>query len=141
VSAERAHQLAVAGDAHAMGARTPRAEAYKTPHIEARGAVGEVREIAARVAAPSAAGSASTGAPAQPVPAAPVKIGVGELSVYVEPWAAVYVNGRPVGQSPYRAKLPAGSYSVRMKNEDVDKDETVIVTVSATSPATVRRAW
>jgi hypothetical protein len=76
------------------------------------------------------------------VPASPPPIKlVGELSVFVEPWATIYVNGRAVGPSPYRAKLPIGSYSVRMTNEDVDKDETVMVTVSATAPATIRRTW
>jgi hypothetical protein len=61
--------------------------------------------------------------------------------VHVEPWATVYVNGRRVGQSPYRGRLPVGRYSVRIKNEDVDQDETVIVTVSTSAPATVRRKW
>jgi hypothetical protein len=63
------------------------------------------------------------------------------LAVYVKPWAMVSVNDRPVGQTPYRAKLPPGSYRVRMKNEDADKDEVVTVKVTPRTHATVRRTW
>jgi Protein kinase domain/PEGA domain len=65
----------------------------------------------------------------------------GELGVYVRPWALVYVDGHPMGQTPYRARLPSGSYRVRMKNDDIDKDEEVTVKVTPSVPTSVRRTW
>jgi hypothetical protein len=96
--------------------------------------------MAATRPAPGGA-TAPTIAPPAAVAAAIAPGTVGELVIHVEPWATVSVNGRSVGQTPYRAKLPAGSYRVRIQNDDVERDETITVTVSPGAPVTIRRAW
>jgi serine/threonine-protein kinase len=119
----------------AAGAEAPTAGGLTgaTGTAEPLGAIGTAEPLGeigtpAALAAPQGARVAPRRAP-------------GELAVYVKPWAMVSVNGRPVGQTPYRAKLPPGSYRVRMKNEDAEKDEVVTVTVTPGTHTTLRRTW
>ncbi|MCW5808021.1 MAG: serine/threonine protein kinase [Deltaproteobacteria bacterium] len=63
----------------------------------------------------------------------------GELAVYVKPWAIVWINGRNVGQTPYREKVPVGRYRVQLKNDD--KEETTFVVVTPDKTTTIQRTW
>lgn len=65
----------------------------------------------------------------------------GRLSVVVKPWAILWIEGKVIGQTPYRAPLPAGRYRIRITNEDAGKDETMTVTVTANKTTTVERNW
>ena len=53
-------------------------------------------------------------------------------------WADIYVDGRKIGTTPLLGQtLPAGSYSIRAKNESSGLDVTKTVTVKAGETATV----
>jgi hypothetical protein len=63
----------------------------------------------------------------------------GELSVVVLPWAEVWLDGKPLGQTPVRAKVQIGVHRVRLKNDNNDK--TVEVTVAAGKTAVIDETW
>lgn len=66
----------------------------------------------------------------------------GELAIMVTPWAAVWLNGKPVPNgTPYRTKLPAGKYRLRIANEDLGRQENVAVTVKPDETVTIERKW
>ena len=67
--------------------------------------------------------------------------GTGELAIIVKPWAMIWLNGKPSGQTPFRAPVPAGRYRVRLVNDDVAHNETTTVTVAPGRTATVERSW
>jgi eukaryotic-like serine/threonine-protein kinase len=102
---------------------------------------------AVSAAAPGAVASAArTGerAPARPPPAHHDRARVartGELAIIVTPWAMIWLNGKPSGQTPFRAPVPAGVYHVRLVNDDLDQDQTMSVTVEPDQTATVERTW
>ena len=95
--------------------------------------------------------------PAAPVPAAPVhaplpkpvagqpaqlaRKGTGELEVFVQPWAEISLDGKSVGQTPYRKRLPAGRYRLQLVNEDSGKTEAIVISVTTDQTTTIRRAW
>jgi serine/threonine-protein kinase len=66
---------------------------------------------------------------------------IGELAIIVRPWAMIWLNGKPSGQTPFRAAVPAGRYRVRLANEDAGHDEVTTVTVEPDQTATVERSW
>jgi hypothetical protein len=61
--------------------------------------------------------------------------------VSVTPWANVYLNGKPAGETPFVRQLPAGRYRVRIENKDLQKEAEEIVIVSSEAPVTVKRTW
>lgn len=65
----------------------------------------------------------------------------GELAIIVRPWAMIWLNGKPSGQTPFRAAVPAGRYRVRLANDDAGHDEVTTVTVEPDRTATVERSW
>jgi len=65
----------------------------------------------------------------------------GELAIIVRPWALIWLNGRSLGQTPFREKVAAGRYLVRIANDDVGKDETFTIVVSPENTTTVQRTW
>jgi hypothetical protein len=69
-------------------------------------------------------------------PAAP-----GELAIIVRPWATITLNGKSAGSTPYRESIASGRYRVRIQNEDLGKDETVMITVAPAQTATIERNW
>jgi hypothetical protein len=75
---------------------------------------------------------------AVPLPQA-AAIGTGSLSVVVLPWAEVWIDGKPRGQTPVRAKLPVGQHRVRLKNDTTEK--TIVVNVSAARTAVIDETW
>jgi serine/threonine-protein kinase len=65
----------------------------------------------------------------------------GELAILVKPWALVWLNGKPLNQTPYRETIPVGRYRVRLRNDDLGKDETTTVVVNADQTTTIERKW
>ena len=60
----------------------------------------------------------------------------------MRPWAAIWLNGKPLADgTPYRAQVPAGRYRVRIANDDLNKSETVVVTVEPHKTTIVERKW
>ncbi|HEX3759809.1 MAG TPA: PEGA domain-containing protein, partial [Kofleriaceae bacterium] len=59
----------------------------------------------------------------------------------VRPWAMIWLNGKPSGQTPFRSAVPAGRYRVRLVNDDAGRDEVTTVTVEPDRTATVERSW
>jgi serine/threonine-protein kinase len=95
-------------------------------------------------AAQPAARPPGDGAPPRPAPrrdriARPGR--PGELAIIVRPWAMIWLNGKPSGQTPFRAAVPAGRYRVRLANDDAGRDEIITVTVEPDQTATVERRW
>ncbi|HEU4732247.1 MAG TPA: protein kinase [Kofleriaceae bacterium] len=66
-------------------------------------------------------------------------VATGKLDVVVLPWAEVWVDGKPLGQTPVTAKVPVGTHRVRLKN-DV-KEKTVTVTVTSSRTAVIDESW
>jgi serine/threonine-protein kinase len=97
-------------------------------------------------AAPTAAAdSPGTAGRAPPRPAARRDRGrearTGELAIIVKPWAMIWLNGKPSGQTPFRGPVPAGRYRVRLVNNDVARNETTTVSVEPGQTATIERSW
>ena len=91
--------------------------------------------------APIAPGVAESGTSPRPMPVAHAKHELGQLIISVTPWALISLNGAPAGQTPFNERLPAGRYRVRITNDDLGKDETMVVVVSPETPATIQRKW
>jgi len=71
--------------------------------------------------------------------ARPDPVATGTLKVVILPWAEVWVDGKPLGQTPVRTKVAVGPHRVRLKNDATEK--TVTVTVTAAKPAVIDEAW
>jgi hypothetical protein len=121
------------------------------------GAAGPVRDAAAVIAVPAdapavplappdaAAAASAPGAPRAPTrptdagtgPAKQVELG--SLAVYVAPWALVFIDGKPHGETPVRTRVPVGVHRVRLKNDT--KDRTVTVTVTTAKETVIDETW
>lgn len=53
----------------------------------------------------------------------------------------IWLNGKPSGQTPFRAPVPVGRYRVRLANDDVGQNEITIVTVEPDQTSTIERSW
>jgi serine/threonine protein kinase len=71
--------------------------------------------------------------------ARPDPVATGTLKVVILPWAEVWVDGKPLGQTPVRTKVAVGPHRVRLKNDATEK--TVTVTVTAAKPAVIDETW
>lgn len=93
-------------------------------------------------------------APPPPVPApapAPVKHheskpkepeGFGTISVFVRPWAIVYVDGTRLRQTPVQSfKLPAGKHVIELVNEGKNRREKVQLQLKPDAAEEIRRDW
>lgn len=88
-------------------------------------------EDAVESPAPSSPVPAVTSAPATPP---------GKLDVRVRPWATVVVDGREVGQTPFRPiSLAPGKHTVRLTNPELQHDEQFEVEVRAGEINVVKR--
>jgi len=109
------------------------------------GAPSAVAVYPGRAAIEPPVSGARTGEPARPRPApGPRRERVartGELAIIVKPWAMIWLNGKPSGQTPFRGPVPAGRYRIRIANDDVGHDEITVVTVEPDRTATVERSW
>ena len=72
---------------------------------------------------------------------APTKQDRGELAIYVNPWALIWLDGKPLGQTPLNQKVAAGRHRLRIANEDLGKDESLTVTITADQKFTIQRTW
>jgi hypothetical protein len=65
------------------------------------------------------------------------------LRVSVSPWAEVSIAGRrEVQTTPAKIELPAGTYRVTLRNEDLGRHEVVVVEVEPGGrPAVIVRHW
>lgn len=89
--------------------------------------------------APSSA--PDTGSSRSPGPAAVSTKELGQLAILVRPWAAITLNGKASGATPYRQNVPAGRYRIRLSNEDIGQSEVLNVTVEPNQTTTVERKW
>jgi eukaryotic-like serine/threonine-protein kinase len=131
------------------GAADARLPAASEPGVVRSAATGPAHEAArARGIAPSGpavrgpdAAAVGVAGPRAARPARKHAVRTGELAILVRPWALIWLNGRPRGQTPFRAAVPAGRYQVRIVNDDVGQLETTIVVVEAGRTATLERSW
>ncbi len=65
----------------------------------------------------------------------------GRLRVVVDPWAEIFVDETGHGEAPKTLELPAGEYRLRLRNPELDRDETVTVVVKPGRTTTIRRSW
>jgi hypothetical protein len=107
-------------------------------------AVGDAGTVEPASSPPPAAPVPPRSAPEKPAATPPAQIsrkGSGELEVFVQPWADLWLDGKHLGQTPFRQALPAGRYQLRLANEDSGKSETIAITVTADQTTTIRRTW
>ncbi|HEY1550182.1 MAG TPA: protein kinase, partial [Kofleriaceae bacterium] len=68
--------------------------------------------------------------------------GWGELAIFVHPYAEIWIDGQPQHQTPFREKhFPAGKHKLRLFNEDLNKDETTMISVPPDQTTTIERSW
>jgi len=121
-----------------------------------RAAEGRPAAVAAGAGAPGVKAAPTSRAPISaparsPAAAAPLPVPhrerivragrTGELAIIVKPWALIWLNGKPRGQTPFRAPVPEGHYRIRIANDDVGQDETTTITVVAGETSTIERSW
>jgi hypothetical protein len=105
------------------------------------------------VAPPPAPAAPVAAAPAAPAPkdkhehhaAAPKTkepAGKGTLSVFVRPWAIVYVDGNRLRQTPVQAyELPAGKHKIELVNDPKGKKEKLEITIEPNQSQEIRKDW
>ncbi|MGN6111074.1 MAG: PEGA domain-containing protein, partial [Kofleriaceae bacterium] len=72
-------------------------------------------------------------------PAAPV--GRGQLLILVSPWAAVWIDGKLWGQTPFRESVPAGKHRLKLVHEDSGRTERTTITIKAGETLKIERDW
>jgi serine/threonine-protein kinase len=119
-------------------AATPPAEAARPP----AGPSPATAPAPQRTAEPPRPPSIPAGGNRPPAAAAaPAIRKTGELAVIVRPWAMIWLNGKSLGQTPFRENIAAGRYRLRLSNDDAGKDETTLITVAPDQTTTVQRSW
>jgi hypothetical protein len=74
--------------------------------------------------------------PPAPTPAAAAP---GKLAVHVQPWADVVIDGHDYGVTPLAPiSLLAGNHEVRLRNDELHVDRTVVVTVRGGEQGTIK---
>jgi hypothetical protein len=69
---------------------------------------------------PTSAPSGPAPGGAESAPAPPAAAAPGFLTVVVEPWGRVFIDGRLVGETPLgKQQLPAGEHQLRLENDNV----------------------
>jgi len=64
-----------------------------------------------------------------------VVVGKGKVEFRVRPWATVFLDGKPLGQTPFDpVEAWEGKHSVKLVNKDLKKEVTVELTVVAGKP-------
>ncbi len=67
--------------------------------------------------------------------------GTGSLSVSVSPWAQVKVDGEDWKLTPVKRVIAAGRHKVVLRNPDLQKSETITITVRAGHEKSIDRDW
>ena len=66
----------------------------------------------------------------------------GSVSVFVFPWAEVFIGRRRIGVTPIREyPLTAGRHRVVLRNEELGKEETTQINVKPEQALRIRRDW
>ncbi|HEX3474621.1 MAG TPA: protein kinase [Kofleriaceae bacterium] len=118
--------------------------AVQTPPSGARSAepvAASARAESARSGTPRPADPRTDSHTRPPSTATSSALKKGELAIIVKPWALIWLNGKSLGQTPFREAIPAGRYRLRIANDDAGKDETTLVTVNPDQTTTVQRSW
>jgi hypothetical protein len=77
----------------------------------------------------------------QPV-AAKEPAGKGTISVFVRPWAIVYVDGGRLRQTPIQAyELPSGKHVLELVNDPKGKREKMMITLKPGESQEIRKDW
>jgi serine/threonine protein kinase len=77
------------------------------------------------LAAPAASQVALATLPERPAPTPSPETPSGILIVAINPWAAVWVDGKAYGETPIHVKLPPGTHRVRIANQRATRTLTV----------------
>ncbi|MCA9582547.1 MAG: PEGA domain-containing protein, partial [Myxococcales bacterium] len=68
--------------------------------------------------------------PQEPTPTKAPSSGTGTLQINTRPWSTVYLDGRAVGNTPWRdTKLQAGSHRITLVNPDFNIRKTITVEI------------
>jgi hypothetical protein len=68
--------------------------------------------------------------------------GKGTISVFVRPWAIVFVDGTRLRQTPVQAyELPAGKHNIEIANDGKGKREKIPLLLKAGESQEIRRDW
>jgi len=70
---------------------------------------------------------------------APERIAPGRLVVYAEPWGNVWIDGEPVGRSPFRERLKPGLYTVQVGDTYPEGPKRVRISSGKTREVLIRR--
>ena len=104
---------------------------YVTETVEVKAAAGE--KVVRKVQLKAVPSRPSRPTPAKPTPARtdpPEQTGPGTLSLRTIPWAKLYVDGKPVGQTPvYKISVAAGRHTLRAVNPAAGVDVTRTINV------------
>ncbi|MEO7730315.1 MAG: PEGA domain-containing protein, partial [Kofleriaceae bacterium] len=65
----------------------------------------------------------------------------GELAIIVTPPARIWLDGKPLGQTPLRTIVAAGRHSVQIASDATGRGETAIITIAPDQIATLERHW
>ncbi|MCC6993215.1 MAG: protein kinase [Deltaproteobacteria bacterium] len=65
--------------------------------------------------------------------------GSGTLILSADPWADIYIDGKPYKSTPNSVKLPAGKHKVVLRNDDLDKKVSFTVTIEADKTTSVSK--
>jgi len=80
--------------------------------------------------------------PKTPEPAATKPQARGRLTVHVDPFADVWIDGRFTSTTPIdNLALPVGKHRVRLVNEAGARDETIVVTIDVAQTLLVEKSW
>jgi hypothetical protein len=79
--------------------------------------------------------------PHTPPPAAG-KVVMSPISVFVHPWAIVYVDGTRIHQTPLNSyNLSVGKHVIELVNESKNRREKIPIVVKPNDPQEIRREW
>jgi hypothetical protein len=69
-------------------------------------------------------------------------VGTGTLSIFVRPWAIVFVDGNRIRQTPIQAfQLTAGKHTIELVNDGRHRHEKLSVTVRPGQAQDIKRNW
>jgi hypothetical protein len=112
--------------------------AAQEPVAQERAPEEPVRPAPARAVVPSGpAAPASVGGPERAPARARIEKGV--LVVRVEPWAEVWIDGAPAGQTPVQVTVRTGAHRVLLKDDH--RQKTVTVSVIAARETVIEEVW
>ena len=122
-------------DAHPPDARTPDA-AVVTTHRDA--SVGVASSLDAGIAVPRLDAGVTS-----PPPVARPPVETGLLTIFVAPFAQVWVDdaSTSAGQTPLHLKLRVGIHRIRLANKRLNKQKTVTVTITTAREAVIDETW